>query len=300
MTRSFWKTFLRTMVGRAYPRLIGVWREKSWIIFDVLFPLLQVSAYVYIYRAVGAPPEFAGFAVLGGAMIAYWMNVLWSMASQLYWEKETGNLQLYLIAPTSRMAILLGMALGGLTATTVRAAGVLLVGTLLFHVPLQVTDGALFFGVFVLTMVALYGLGMLLSSVFLLWGREAWPASLTFSRNRFFFSPAFTFPCGLWDFGWLPPLPSSPSPWASMPCASSSTRALWKSSVSFRWRRSLLSSLGFPSSFFSWPGWDCASLRTSPERREGLRSGDNEEASRSLARVQGGNMAWLADRVQLD
>jgi ABC-2 type transport system permease protein len=200
MTRSFGKTFLRTLVGRAYPRLIGLWREKSWIIFDVFFPLLQVSAYVYIYRAVGAPPEFAGFAVLGGAMIAYWMNVLWSMASQLYWEKETGNLQLYLIAPTSRMAILLGMALGGLTATTVRAAGVLLVGTLLFHVPLQVTDGALFFGVFVLTMVALYGLGMLLSSVFLLWGREAWHLSNLFQEPVFLFS-GFYFPVralGFW------------------------------------------------------------------------------------------------------
>jgi len=200
MTWSFGKTFLRTLVGRAYPRLIGLWREKSWIIFDVFFPLLQVSAYVYIYRAVGAPPEFAGFAVLGGAMIAYWMNVLWSMASQLYWEKETGNLQLYLIAPTSRMAILLGMALGGLTATTVRAAGVLLVGTLLFHVPLQVTDGALFFGVFVLTMVALYGLGMLLSSVFLLWGREAWHLSNLFQEPVFLFS-GFYFPVralGFW------------------------------------------------------------------------------------------------------
>jgi len=200
MTQSFGKTFLRTLVGRAYPRFIGLWREKSWIIFDVLFPLLQVSAYVYIYRAVGAPPEFAGFAVLGGAMIAYWMNVLWSMASQLYWEKETGNLQLYLIAPTSRMAILLGMALGGLTATTVRAAGVLLVGTLLFHVPLQVTDGALFFGVFVLTMVALYGLGMLLSSVFLLWGREAWHLSNLFQEPVFLFS-GFYFPVralGFW------------------------------------------------------------------------------------------------------
>ncbi|MCS7216269.1 ABC transporter permease [Thermus sp.] len=194
------RTFLRTVVGRAYPRFIGVWREKSWVIFDVFFPLLQVSAYVYIYRAIGAPPEFAGFAVLGGAMIAYWMNVLWSMASQLYWEKETGNLQLYLIAPTSRMAILLGMALGGLTATTVRAAGVILVGALLFRIPLRVGHGALFLGVFLLTLVALYGLGMLLSSVFLLWGREAWHLSNLFMEPVYLFS-GFYFPVralGFW------------------------------------------------------------------------------------------------------
>lgn len=200
MTASAWKVFLRTVVGRAYPRLIAVWREKSWLFFDVFFPILQVSAYVYIYRAVGAPPEFSGFAVLGGAMIAYWMNVLWSMASQLYWEKETGNLQLYLIAPTSRMAILLGMALGGLTSTTVRAAGVILVGALLFRVPLQVSDGALFFGVFLLTLIALYGLGMLLSSVFLLWGREAWHLSNLFMEPVYLFS-GFYFPVralGFW------------------------------------------------------------------------------------------------------
>lgn len=195
-----WKTFLRTVLGRAYPRFIGVWREKSWVFFDVFFPLLQVSAYVYIYRAIGAPPEFSGFAILGGAMIAYWMNVLWSMASQLYWEKETGNLQLYLIAPTSRIAILLGMAIGGLTATTVRAAGVILVGALLFRVPLQVTNGALFFGVFLLTLIALYGLGMLLSSVFLLWGREAWHLSNLFMEPVYLFS-GFYFPVralGFW------------------------------------------------------------------------------------------------------
>jgi len=194
------KIFLRTVFGRAYPRFIGVWREKSWVLFDVFLPFLQVAAYVYIYRAVGAPPEFSGFVVLGGAMIAYWMNVLWSMASQLYWEKETGNLQLYLIAPTSRMAILLGMALGGLTATTLRAAGIILVGTLFFRIPLRVENGALLFGVFLLTLVALYGLGMLLSSLFLLWGREAWHLSNLFQEPVFLFS-GFYFPVralGFW------------------------------------------------------------------------------------------------------
>ena len=49
----------------------------------------------------------------GGAMTAFWINVLWSMSAQLYWEKENGNLALYIMAPSSMMAILLGMALGG-------------------------------------------------------------------------------------------------------------------------------------------------------------------------------------------
>jgi len=191
--RRKWATFWRTVVGRAYPRVIGMNREKSWMIFDVFLPLLQVGAYVFIYRAIGAPPEFTGFVILGGAMTAYWMNVLWSMASQLYWEKETGNLQLYLIAPTSRMAILLGMALGGMFSTTLRAVGVVLVGSVVFRVPLAVAHVPAFLGVFLLTLVSLYGLGMLLASLFLLWGRQAWHLANLF-QEPIFLASGFYFP----------------------------------------------------------------------------------------------------------
>jgi ABC-2 type transport system permease protein len=176
-SRSAWTVFWRTVLGRAYPRIIGAQREKSWVFFEIFLPLLQVTAYVYIYRAIEAPPEFIGFVVLGGAMSAYWLNVLWSMASQLYWEKETGNLELYIVAPTSRMAILLGMALGGMFATTLRAIAVITIGMLLFHVSMTVQNVPVLLGVFLTTLVALYGLGMLLSSLFLLFGREAWHLS---------------------------------------------------------------------------------------------------------------------------
>ena len=125
--------YLQCVFARAYPRLIGQQREKSWLFFDILMPLLSVFAYVFVYRAIQAPEDYIGFVVVGGAMIAFWMNVLWSMSSQLYWEKEQGNLALYIISPSSMMAILLGMALGGLLATTLRALVIIVVGSLLFQ-----------------------------------------------------------------------------------------------------------------------------------------------------------------------
>ena len=172
--RTGWRAFLMTVLGRAYPRLIGQQREPSWILFETLMPTVALCSYVFVYRGLRAPEEFVGFAVLGGAMIAFWVQVMWGMASQLYWEKETGNLGLYIMAPCSMMAILLGMALGGLLATSVRAAMVLAVGALCFHVHFAVSSWAGLAAVFALTMVALYGLGMMLASVFLLLGREAW------------------------------------------------------------------------------------------------------------------------------
>ncbi len=167
----------RAMWGRAYPRIIGVQREPSWILFDIFLPLLGIAAFVFYYRAMGAPEIYTGFVVLGGAMTAFWVNVLWSMAAQLYWEKETGNLQLYMIAPMSKMSVLAGMAVGGMFLTAVRAFSTFILGFVIFGVALEVTNPAALVAVFVITMIALYGMGMLFASLYLLYGRGAWHLS---------------------------------------------------------------------------------------------------------------------------
>jgi len=191
---------LRAAWARAYVRIVGANREPTWILFDTLLPLLALSAYVFVYRAMEAPPEFTGFVILGGAMTAYWMNVLWSMASQFYWEKMSGQLELFLIAPMSRMAILLGMAVGGLFMTTSRAVSALILGCLIFGVRFQVTSPLMLILIFFLTMVSLYGMGMMFSSLFLMWGREAWHLSSLLQEPVYLLS-GFYFPVsglGFW------------------------------------------------------------------------------------------------------
>jgi ABC-2 type transport system permease protein len=177
--------------------------------FEVFLPMLAVSAYVFIYQAIGAPEEFVGFVIVGGAMTAFWMNVLWSMSSQWFWEKETGNLALYTIAPTSLMAILLGMALGGLTATLLRAGAIILLGAFFFDVQFTVSSYGLLFLTFTFTMIALYGMGMMLSSVFLLLNREAWHLS-NLAQEPVYLVSGFYFPIrsfGFWfalGFSFIP------------------------------------------------------------------------------------------------
>jgi len=188
-----WKLFLKTVGARAYPRVIGAQREKSWMFFEIFLPLLAVAAYVFVYRAIQAPEEYIGFVIVGGAMTAFWMNILWSMSSQLYWEKETGNLALYIMAPNSMMAILLGMAFGGLFMTSVRALVIFVVGSWLFQVQYQVTSFWQLFVVFMLTMIALYGMGMMAASVFLLLSREAWHIS-NLAQEPVYLMSGFYFP----------------------------------------------------------------------------------------------------------
>lgn len=189
------ETNLRALFGRAYPRLRGMFRERSWLFFEILLPFLGTSAYVLVYRALRAPEEYVGFVVLGGALSAFWLNVVWSMAGQLYWEKSQGNLELYFAAPMSLMSVLLGMAAGGLAMSSTRATAVLVISALVYGVQFGVQQWWLVAVVFVLTLTALYGLGMMMASLFLLWGREAWHLTNVMIEPVYFVS-GLNFPVG--------------------------------------------------------------------------------------------------------
>jgi ABC-2 type transport system permease protein len=170
VTPLFW----RTIVARAYPRVLGFYRRPSWLFMELAVPVVGTLAMVYVYRGLGAPERFLGFVVMGGAMLAFWQNVLWSMAMQLYWDRDGGNLELYVISPTSLVPVSLGMAFGAIVPTALRAAVVIVFGSIAFHV--HYASGALLpgAGVFALTLACLYGMGMTLGSVFLFYGRDAW------------------------------------------------------------------------------------------------------------------------------
>ncbi|MEM4573358.1 MAG: ABC transporter permease [Candidatus Caldarchaeum sp.] len=171
-----WKTLrhnLQAAYARTYVRVVSTFREPEWIITESLIPLMVVFAAASLYRVSGSE-ALAGFAVIGGAMMAFWDNVLWLMASQFYWEKESGNLDLYIIAPVSKMSILLGMSVGSIVNTSVRAVLIFLFATFVLNIRVNVVDPLAVALVFILTMTALYGLGMLMSSLYMLYGRGAY------------------------------------------------------------------------------------------------------------------------------
>jgi ABC-2 type transport system permease protein len=165
---------LRAAVARGYVRVVGSFREPSWMVTDAVVPNLGMCAFVLLYRALGAPKTYEALALVGGILATYWINVLWGMAAQFYWEKQQGQLQLYFVAPCSRMAILAGMAVGGMFSTTLRSVVGLAIGIGLLGIRVPAFDPLAFTVVFLLTLAALYALGMTLASLFLLWGREAW------------------------------------------------------------------------------------------------------------------------------
>jgi ABC-2 type transport system permease protein len=128
-------------------------------------------------------------------MSAFWLNVIWMMAQQLWWEKSQGNLELYFAAPMNIMSVLLGMAVGGFVMSSIRAATVLVIATAIYGVSFSIDQWLLLIAVFSLTMAALYGLGMVLASLFLMWGREAWHLTQLMIEPVYFVS-GMSFPVG--------------------------------------------------------------------------------------------------------
>jgi ABC-2 type transport system permease protein len=97
------------------------------------------------------------------------------------------------MAPNSMMAILLGMALGGLVATALRAVVIVVIGSWLFGVDYEVSNYLQLFVVFLLAMIALYGMGMMSASMFLLLSREAWHIS-NLAQEPIYLLSGFFFP----------------------------------------------------------------------------------------------------------
>ncbi|MFN3820767.1 MAG: ABC transporter permease [bacterium] len=193
MKDSSIRYYLRVVWARAYVRVVGAQRELSWIVGDTVLPFLTLAGYIYVYRGLNAPPQYTGFVVLGGIMMAFWMHNLWSMGMQFFWEKEVGNLERFLITPMPRTALLLGMAVGGMIMTSSRALIIYLASRFWFGVEFPIDKPWLTLAIFLTTLSALYGLGMAFSSLFFIAGRSIYNL-IGILGEPIFFLGGFFFP----------------------------------------------------------------------------------------------------------
>ena len=163
---------MRAMKARAVVRVFSIFGEPLWVIVNIGFPILSSMALALLYESTGLS-NYTGFAILGGVMISFWGNVLWSMAAQFNWDKQEGLFEIYLTSPVHLSAILIGMSVGGIIGTAPSALAVAVVGWLLFHPIVLASSWLAVILTFLLTLGSLYTLGMLLSSLYLVYGRAA-------------------------------------------------------------------------------------------------------------------------------
>lgn len=206
----FLNRHLRPAFGRAYVRIKGGNRELSWVVWEIILPMIMISSVIWAYENMGAPEFFKGFVIIGGAMMSYWFNVLWGMGRTLYWEKETGNLEVFLLSDAPLSSLLLGMAIGGMFNTTLRSVAVIFLGVVIFNAKFNIEFLPLAILIFILTLVALYGVGLALSGLHIIYGRmgvhinEVLDEPIMFLSGQYY--PISTFPTALQYIAALIPL----------------------------------------------------------------------------------------------
>jgi ABC-2 type transport system permease protein len=164
---------LQSIGGRAYPRIFGMSREPSWLFFDLVFPILNMSSIVFLLRSRGVDEAWVSATILASALLTFWASVIWMMGAQFHWERDSGNLTLYITAPVGLGSVALGMAFGGAVGVLFRAAIIVIAGALLYGAAYAIADPLLFGATLLASIAAMYSLGICLSSIFLISGREA-------------------------------------------------------------------------------------------------------------------------------
>src|SRR5207245_9958350 len=78
---------------RMWVRIKGGNRELTHYIAEVVLAVLTIGAYVILYKTLGLPSSLGAAVTIGGAMIAFWTNIIWHMSAQGVWAKEMGSLE---------------------------------------------------------------------------------------------------------------------------------------------------------------------------------------------------------------
>lgn len=129
-----------------------------WVVFPA-FPLIMAGL---IYRT--ARPDLVGYTVVAFSANTFIFTMLFYVGTLLDAERANGSLVSLFLAPCPRAAWLLGFALAGLLDTAISATVVALFGTWSFGVRFDPDYPALLL-TFTLFLVALWGLGFILSGI---------------------------------------------------------------------------------------------------------------------------------------
>src|SRR5207247_11316691 len=100
---SLW---LKTVYARTWVRTKSIYGEPIWVAVNVGFPFFTSLALSLLYSSAGLKAGI-GFAFLGGVMVSFWGNVLWSMASQFNWDKEQDLFELFVPSPAPIAALII-------------------------------------------------------------------------------------------------------------------------------------------------------------------------------------------------
>lgn len=161
----------------------------SWVLNRILGPLVWVALSVYAYTGLADPAHvqrafseaglatgFTGFLILGQTVFSFFTGINWRGGMAIQRERWQGTLEMVLLAPTSRVAFVLGESLFGLVDSGWTVFLAMVLAMMLFGVDFRVAHPEAALAAVLLTLVAMVALGLFFAGFYVL-TRAAGPLS---------------------------------------------------------------------------------------------------------------------------
>ena len=179
----------------------------SWMLNRILGPIVWVAIGVFSYTALvpeaqvrdafvreGAGPDFVGFLIIGQIVFSLFTNLNWRGGMAIQRERWTGTLEIVMLAPTSRVAFILGECIFGLIDGGWTVLLAVVVAGFAFGADFHVADPLLAVTTLALTLAAMVSLSLFFAA-FYMRTRSAGPLAFAIQTPIRFFTGS-NFPVG--------------------------------------------------------------------------------------------------------
>ncbi len=172
---------LRTIHATFVVGMKNRFRYPTWFLHLFLSPFVYTTTTILTYESMISPSsiqsfsqlsggiiDVAGFVILGSGIAYFWLSMLWGTGYFVENQRSTGTLEVLFLTPTSKVVLLLGVALQDFVFSSVSIGIMVTLCSLAFGINLNVVDPAGLLLVFLLTVIALYAVGIFFTSFFVL------------------------------------------------------------------------------------------------------------------------------------
>ncbi|HUR69390.1 MAG TPA: ABC transporter permease [Candidatus Thermoplasmatota archaeon] len=197
MSAASWGRVIRAGVKKNWVLSVTY---PSWVLNRIFGPIVWVGISVFSYTALvpasdvrdafvrsGQGPDFVTFLILGQTIFSLFTNLNWRGGMAIQRERWQGTLEIIMLAPTSRVAYILGESLFGLIDGGWTVLLALVVTGIAFGAGFHVADPALALAVLALTLSAMVALSLFFAAFYVL-TRSAGPLSFAIQTPVRFFT----------------------------------------------------------------------------------------------------------------
>ncbi|HVL47616.1 MAG TPA: ABC transporter permease [Candidatus Thermoplasmatota archaeon] len=186
MTTTAWGRSIRAALYKNWRLSITY---PTWLLQRLLSPLVWVAIAVYAYTGVADPARiaeafaeaagttgFTGFLILGQTLFSFFLGMNWRGGMAIQRERWYGTLEIVMLAPTSRVAFILGESVYGLLDSGWTVLLAMVIAMFAFDARFTVAHPEAALLAVLLALLAMVALGVFFSGFYLL-TRSAGPLS---------------------------------------------------------------------------------------------------------------------------